>query len=119
MQIPVHFEQGTDEPREQEEVKEQQTTADAKAGSCDKEEPSREETAYLRLRADLENLKKRQAKEIKKGVERELTVFLRKFLTISDDLEGQCLSAKPPVSIRTTTSSSKESALFTSESMTC
>jgi len=51
------------------------------------EEPPFEQTAYLRLKADFANLKKRRQREIEEGVTREAGNFFKSFLPIYDDLE--------------------------------
>jgi len=55
--------------------------------TSEEEELSFEETAYLRLKADFDNLKKRRQREIEEGVTREVGSFFKSFLPIYDDLE--------------------------------
>jgi molecular chaperone GrpE len=76
MQIPI-----------QTDSEEAQSPIEVKAEISGDEEPSSEQIAHLRLRADFDNLKKRQQREIEKGVTRELGDFFKTFLTIYDDLE--------------------------------
>lgn len=54
--------------------------------------PAAEDMAYIRLKADFENLKKRQEAEIGKEVGRRLRDFFGKFLRIYDDL-GRALAS--------------------------
>ena len=87
MQIPIHFESGIGK---NDEALQQATEAMPPATGVEeatKEELPSADTAYLRLKADYENLKKRQQKEIKQGVEREMGAFLKNILVIYDDLE--------------------------------
>ena len=76
MQIPI-----------QTDSEEEQSPIEIKAEISTDEEPTSEQIAYLRLRADFDNFKKRQQREIEKGVTRELGDFFNTFLTIYDDLE--------------------------------
>jgi molecular chaperone GrpE len=57
------------------------------AETSEEKEQSFEETAYLRLKADFENLKKRREREIEEGMTREVGSFYKSFLPIYDDLE--------------------------------
>ena len=95
MQIPINFESGI---RKEEEKSNQPTSpghANEKGGpdiqaekavNHEKRE-SADDTAYLRLKADYENLKKRLQKEMAQRVDYELGAFFKDFLSIYDDLE--------------------------------
>jgi len=96
MQIPIQYESGPghdENERETRPAPEQLEELHQKAHYAEFEENRHEpETvpdndAYSRLRADFENLKKRQEKAIKQGVEQNLGDFFKKFLSIYDDLE--------------------------------
>ncbi len=89
MQIPIHFESGISGHQEQTEqmVEQKPVEAAVEADESDGDSAPLDDTAYMRLKADFENLKKREQKEIRHGVDREMGAFLRKFLSIYDDLE--------------------------------
>jgi molecular chaperone GrpE len=71
----------------QTEPEEAQASNGSDLETSEDKELSFEETAYLRLKADFDNLKKRRQREIEEGVTREVGSFFRSFLPIYDDLE--------------------------------
>jgi molecular chaperone GrpE len=83
MRIPIQTEQ-----------EEYQDLDGTESEASEKKELSFEETAYLRLKADFENLKKRQQREIEAGVTREVGSFFKSFLPIYDDLERAVMCSR-------------------------
>jgi len=71
----------------QTEPEEEQASDPREVETTEQKEMPFEETPYLRLKADFDNLKKRRQREIEEGVRRELGIFFQSFLPIYDDLE--------------------------------
>ena len=87
MQIPINFESGIRKDEEDVEHITESRASETVVEMTDKEESVSDDTAYLRLKADYENLKKRLNKEMIQRVDYEMGAFFRDFLSIYDDLE--------------------------------
>ena len=87
MQIPINFETGIQKEEENTEEVSLPQTSETGMEKPREDASSSVETAYLRLKADYENLKKRLHKEMTQRVDYELGAFFKDFLTSYDDLE--------------------------------
>jgi molecular chaperone GrpE len=87
MQIPINFESGIG--KEATEAKNVDTHEDSEAvvENAKEKKSSPEDMAYIRLKADYDNLNKRLQKEMTQRVDYELGSFFRDFLSIYDDLD--------------------------------